>query len=668
MRVPRQERLQWFRVYAAPLTILLLAFALQFYHLGARTFHGDEFGSIDEAIHLGRNANSLPYFALLRTWLPLGDGEFWLRSLSALTMVAVIGVTFVWVRKLCDASAAIITCLLLATSPFLMVYGQQVRFYGLALFAAGLSIWACVNLLTLPQSQTFARWLIAGLFALSALLLNALLLFGEGATLFALSRLARRRKIVIVVALFILALLVLAVPGVRQLGFDALAKYTNADVRYVASRGLALSQVAKIPFTFFFFTFGESVYPLTYWLVIPGVLIFGIVFLLGLVKLRSDLPALTFVSITGVAALVLLYLVFDPLSPPSLQGAAPRYLIFLLPLFYLVLAAGTRGKWSQFLIVPLLLVNFGSLAQYWYGDWAYTDDLIDWRAVTQWTGRQMTPDTVLLLDGRSQGQADYYFPSEWNRQNMPSPETAASQGLGNHSRVILFSDDFHAEARQQTTAVMNQLLNRYDQTAAWVQYPLFVYVYDLKPGAPGTSVVDAHGNVHLPAEIYGLEFQDLRLPISLNVNGHIVESMGAFGLPGLGKEMTRTLVLQPSTTTRTIWLISNVIDAHLTAGTPVATLHVIGTDGSTQTIPLRAGFETSAWDSPCQPGACAPAYAWRKRLALVGSESYPGSWQEFDVSTFAAELDLNRPTVIRDLEIDRVASPGKFYVWEIVME
>ncbi|MCL4486529.1 MAG: glycosyltransferase family 39 protein [Chloroflexi bacterium] len=647
----------------------MLSSAVQFYRLGARTLHGDEFGSIDEALNLGRNLNSLPYFSTLRAWLALGSGEFWLRTLSALAMVAAVAVTFVWVKSLCGRSTALVASLLLATSPFLAVYGQQIRFYGLALLAASLCVWAFTSYLILPRRTTLAKWAAAGLFALSALLLNALLIAGEFITLFALSRLSRRSKAIIGAAFLIVVLFVLLVPGVRQLGFDTLAKYTNAQSHYVASRGLALSQIAKLPLTFFFFTFGESVYPLTYWLVIPGLVFVGVAFVLGIWKLRSNVSVLAFVSIAGMTALLALYLVFDPLSPPSLQGAAPRYLIFLLPLFYLVLAAGTRGKRSSLLIVPLLLVNFGGLASYWYGDWAYTDDLTDWRAVSQWTSNYVTPQTLVLVDGRSQDLANRYFPSSWHIQNEWNYQSAEDlTAFSQFSRLIVLSSNYNTDPRAQVSALIDRVEYGYDQVAAWSKYPLFIEVFDRKQDPSPAFSVDSTGRVNIPSEIYGIEFQDLGLPISLKLGDRIVPSLGAFGLPGLNKQTARSLLLERPTTARELVVFSNVIDAALQPGVVVANLSIVGQDGSTQTFPLRVGIETSAWNAHCQPDACLPAFTWTKRLALVGSEGYPGSWQQFDASVFAAELSLSSPTLVESIELQRLSNQGTLYVWGIALQ
>ncbi len=649
---------------------LLVAFALSFFNLGARTLHGDEFGSIAEAITFGRNANSLPYFLLLRFWIILGNNEFWLRSFSVFAGVGAIAITFAGVKELGGRSLAQLVALLLATSPFLVVYNQQVRFYSLAVLIAGISLWTFFILLKRTTSRTIIAWMIAGCLAVLGLFMNLLLVFGQILTLFGITRrLSPRVKLTVIFLVLAIAFLLLVVPFVRQIVFDALATYTNANVRYNASRGLAFSHFAKIPMTLFFFIFGESVYPLNLWLVLPGFLIYGTATFAGLIALRDYPHVLMFVLVTIVFALVLLFLVFDPLAPPDLQGAAPRYLIFLLPLFYLVVAAGVQSQRS-WLMIPLLLVNFGSLMSYWFGDWAYTDDLVNWRQVTQWVGNYITPQTLILADGRAQASADYYFPVEWNRQGTWGFQTEDQlNDLADYSRIVWLSYNFHADARVQATTLMQKIARRYDQTAVWNKYPLFVNVYDRKPENPNTYRVDAStGRVNLPLEIYGLEFQDLRLPLALTLNHRTVESTGAFGLPGFDRQVTRTIPFSSPMPARALWLASNLVGASTETGKPIGYLNIIDENGAAQKILLRYGFETSAWNQPCQPNACAPAFTWRKRLALLGAESYAGSWQEFDASIFVARIDFAQAARVRAVEFERVDSPGVLYIWGIVFQ
>ena len=652
--------------------VLFFAFMVGFYHLGSRTWHGDELGSLGDAQNLHYNLQSLPYFVFLRFWSTGGTSEFWLRSPSAFFAVIMVAVSFAAVREAWGTRTALITGALLATAPFVVVYAQQVRYYTLFLLAATVQFYAFILYRRLRTRRRLAVLGLATLFLLTTQAMAFLLVLVEVIVLFfLLSPFSRAQKAALLGAGMVVAVVLLESP-IRALGFNALAAFTDASDTFAGSRGLSISQVFKIPLTFFFFAFGESVYPLKYILVIPGLAFFGLALPLGLWRMRGQRMLQAFIVGVGALSLVLLFLVFDALIPPSFAGAAPRYLIFLLPLFYLVAAMGVQGRRSQLLLVPLLLVNLGSLASFWSGDWSYTDDLIDWRAVTEWTDKYVTPQTALLLDGRAEGVADYYFPPTWSRQSEWTYQTTGGmETIKSDLRIIVFSDDFHLEARQQASVILQEIEGQFDRTAVWSHYPLFVYVYDRRQDHQDTvyQVDPTTGSSALPSEIYGLEFQDLQLPATVTLGSRRLQLLGEFELPAPDQSTRRDLPLARPTTASRIWLLSNLTDAAgLKPGTVLGRLTAKGEDGSTKEFPLRAGLETAAWNDRCQPAACTSVYTWRKRLALLGAEGYPGSSEEFDASIFAVELDLNSPILIRALEIQRVASPGTLHVWGIVLQ
>lgn len=632
------------------LSILLLACAIAFFRLDARTLHGDELGSVFEAERLGVNANSLVYFALLRSWVELGRTEYWLRALTALIAVSAVALSYAALRSLSGERAALVAALLFATSPFLIAYSQQIRFYSVALFTASLSLYFFARCLR-PQSTRHDQiaWLLSAALAIASLFLNALLVLGQAITLFVFShRFSSRVKIIIGLAVVLLGVTLVAIPSVRAMGFNLLARYTNSVRVYDASRGLALSHFVKIPLTLYFFIFGESVYPFDLWLVVPGLALFGVALVLGLKNLARTPRAFWFAVIASITALGLLYLVFDPLVPLVQQGAAPRYLVFLLPIFCWVGASGARSRW---LLAGLLLVNFISLGNYFFGDWSYTDDRVNWRAVTRWVAPFVTPQTIFLLDGQAQPFAAYYFPTEWNRQSLSGTLNP------NSPRVIMLSYNWHPEARVPTTAALESIALDYTPIAALTQYPLFVFVYERGSDA-----------LALPSEIYGLEFQDLRLPVSVAINGRVTTLLNAFGLPRLDGANAQTIRLAHPTRARRLALLSTVTNARdARDGTVIATLRVSG--GNIEpSIPLRLAYETNAWDQNSCVANCRAAYQWRKRFAFVGFQGYPDAWRDFTASIFVSELDLPSDALISKLEFQRVPSPGELYIWGLVLE
>jgi hypothetical protein len=652
--------------------VLLLSFMISFFHLGARTLHGDEPGSIVDAGDLSRNPHALMYFILLRVWLIGGTSEFWLRALSALSVVVATAVVFAATSRLCNQGVALAAAALFATAPFAEVYAQQVRFYSIFLLAACLSVWAFANYLTRPTRRGLIILGLADLVLLTSHAMAILLVLGQVITLFLIwDKFSLKPKLFALGLLTAIIALLVLIPEVRVFGFNSLARYMNDPSQYSISRGLSLAQIGKIPLTIFFFFFGESVYPLSYGLAVPGVLVYGLVSLWGLWKLRSRPVVLIFCCVTISITLTLLYLVFDALIPGTIAGASPRYIIFLLPLIYVVLAAGVQGKSARWLVTPLLLVNLASLGAYWYGDWAYTDDLVNWREVTQWVDNYVTPQTGIVMDGRSQTLAKPYFPNNWNQRNVwDYSQSSGLRDLTEFQRIVFLSFDFREDRRILNAALLQKIEEKFDQSASLSRYPLFVYVYDQKAGRAGRfRIDDATRAVILPVEVYGLEFQDIRLPITVNLQGKPVQISGAFGLPGINRESIRTLRLEKAIPVCKIWLLSTITNAsRLDAGTTIATLTLNGEGGSSQTIPLRQGFETNAWNRHCQTPTCQSVYTWRKRFALLGAEGYPESWQEFDASIFAGELILSEPTMIHTLEFQRVPSPGMLYIWGIVLE
>ena len=148
--------------------VLFLALAIQFFRIGERTFHGDETWSFKTVHEIGTSLHSVSYFLILRLWQLGGTSEFWLRSLSALFAVSPVVVTFIGIKRFWGKrEVAFVTSTLLATSPFLIGYAQQVRFYTLYLLAACLSMWTFIAYLIHPSRRQMLFWGLATCFLLT---------------------------------------------------------------------------------------------------------------------------------------------------------------------------------------------------------------------------------------------------------------------------------------------------------------------------------------------------------------------------------------------------------------------------------------------------------------------------------------------------------------------
>lgn len=649
----------------APLVILALAFLLQVTGLAVRTFHGDELTSIREAQEIGLNPNGLLYFVPMHWWVQGGTNEFWLRMPSVLIGVAAIAVGYALGRALVPR-LALVFMLLFATAPFLLEYTQQVRFYSFFLFASLFAYWTLVRYLKRPSSRRLGMALLANVLVLGAHFFGALVIVSELlAALFLTPRLKQRTKAGILVGMAGAAAVLLLVEPVRRAGYYLVSVLTNpyGDPTYTVSRGLAIANAAKLALTLYFFSFGERLYPLDTKIVIPGILLLGVALVLGSYywwKQRGIGGAL----LLAVALMPLLvYLVFDPLAPPSLQGAAPRYLIFVLPFFYLVLAAGTMFRWSRWLLVPLVLMNLAGVLSFWQGDWSYGDDLVNWRQVRDFVAARHSPGTLLVIDGRAEGPTTEYFPGEWERVGLFGYEPD-----GRAARVITVTADFHPAPRQNADRVTRDLEQNYTMTEVLAQYPLFVSVFDRSAKPPGTAEVNANGRIDLPYEQYGLEFQDLRLPVTSTIGTSTMPLFGAVGLDNSAEKHVLAVSLAEPVAARMLWVVSQVVGAANTgAGEPAAKLRVHFADGTTREFEIKPGQETGTWDGTCGAPGCETAFTWHKRLALLGASAYPGSWQDFTARGFAYPFTWEGEQAVTGIELEKMGEGGTFYVWGLVL-
>jgi 4-amino-4-deoxy-L-arabinose transferase-like glycosyltransferase len=202
------------------LLIVLMAFALRLYRLGAPAIWWDESLSVYRAtrdlaailsnVILIQNVvtyDTLPqlYFVLLHFCVnAFGASEFGLRFFSVIASVAAVPLLYALARRWLSILAARVAALLAALSPFYVYYSQEARPYALLLFASLLAVYALTRAFGIergryatgatPQTNAepakiFGRWLFAYILAAAASLHThyyALFLFPFHAILIAL--------------------------------------------------------------------------------------------------------------------------------------------------------------------------------------------------------------------------------------------------------------------------------------------------------------------------------------------------------------------------------------------------------------------------------------------------------------------------------------------------
>lgn len=150
--------------------MLILAAALRFYLLNGQSLWGDEGTSVVlslrdlPAIVQGAALDIHPplYYFVLHYWmLAFGSGEIAVQSLSVLTGVALVWVTYLAGSRLFGRKVALVAALLSASSPLQVQYSQETRMYAQAALLATLSVYLLIRLAQASGRRAALGWLAA---------------------------------------------------------------------------------------------------------------------------------------------------------------------------------------------------------------------------------------------------------------------------------------------------------------------------------------------------------------------------------------------------------------------------------------------------------------------------------------------------------------------------
>jgi len=148
------------RVDFTLLAIVAAALALRLPHLGY-SFYGDEMFSLlrDSGTFLTHSEDRFRpvFFSLLYLWRQLGfHGEIGLRLLPLIFGLAQIPLAYHIGRRLGGAPLARAFAVLMAVSPMLIEFSQELRMYSMAAFLALLQVWIVLHL---RERSSLGRWI-----------------------------------------------------------------------------------------------------------------------------------------------------------------------------------------------------------------------------------------------------------------------------------------------------------------------------------------------------------------------------------------------------------------------------------------------------------------------------------------------------------------------------
>ena len=656
------------RIYLL-IAIVGLALVLRLYGLSLYPLEIDEYGSIWEARTVGLNWNSIIYSSVMHFWMQFGASDFWLRLPAALFGAATVPILFKIGEKLAGWRTGLVAGILAAVSPFNIYHSQQVRFYSLFIFSSAAFMLATIQYVDSPKAKRNRLALIlVGLLLMVSHFLGVLGLYAQGSAAF-LAAGKRRSLVKVLIVMLVLPLLIFGlplVPAVQTKLWSLYQVYGAAQGHSPAVTPISVISFAKLAFAGFVFVFGYHVYPLRLILVVAGLSLSGFLLACGTVRIwkQHRWKALPF---TYLMAVVGVYLVLDSVGGRLAAGVSPRHIAFAWPAFIVLLALGLssfRKTVSSVLLVALLSVNALSLGLGWKRDWSY-GATPDYRQAAEYASRWGEKDTAIVNDVWAHDPIDFYFP-----KRIPVVKSTKDLRAGDlnqvspYQRLIFVTNTWHADVRRESDQILQKLGDGFTCIDGRVDYPLFEYV--LERGVPVRSQT---GQLRQPLSIYGLEFQDLRLPVSVEVQKTPLQIIGAYGLPDSTGLDTLTIPLAQPTKAHKLILLTNVVPSdQLSAEQQIAEAIVEKKGGASETFPLRLGEGTALWDQQCAAAArCETVYQWHKRLALVGHNAFPGAWRDFQAGLHGTVFNLSSVAEIDRLTIRYLAGNGHLYIWGIAL-
>ncbi len=411
--------------------VTLLAFLIRVWNLGNKGLWYDETITALMAratpaeivrFHWQNAFEHPPVWALfMHAWSAVfGQSEAALRWPVALA--GTLLVPLVWqilgLSRPADRSARLLAALLVALSPLLLLYSQEARMYAIVTLLATVSIYLYLRLIRSVSAAVLGPWVLANWLMLGFHYYSVLLIMAEGLSF--LIAMARGRRPWAGLAIgFALSALPLALWGAFSPGFQTTLRIVlNQSNRFGPSWSAFADRFWRE------LTFGSVV-----WL--PQLAVVGYVLLpilcVGLwATLRHDDRTASVAQGRatdagwGFFGIIFFLPILISLAFPN--RIFTRYILFVAPIFYLLLALGIQWLWRRaralgvIAVVVATAVALLGLSYYFnaYQKSAYRD-------MVRYLIPHTAPGDVILLEGpRQHLLAKYYLPAD--RRIYPIPD------------------------------------------------------------------------------------------------------------------------------------------------------------------------------------------------------------------------------------------------------
>ncbi len=351
------------------IVLIIIGAFLRFYHLGYNSLWLDEAVTSSYAqksfleiwgITSGGEFNPPFFYWVEHIMLLFGDREFVLRLIPAILGILTIPLFYLIGEELVDRNTGLIAAALLSFSPFHIYYSQEARAYTSALFFLSLAL---ICYLRAHRSNDLKYWMFFGIFSAFAFWTHFY-------------------SLVIILALIIFELItqsrkIQENPSELKPVLVALAAFITLCVPLlIVTVRLFLIRTGTQP------TFGaqgikfinDSIWQIFGYDHVTEFILVAL-FIIGIIQLSRTGATTSLLPVTVIAITLLVSLVLSYKMP-----MLPKYLIFLLPFFYIGVAAAYKPVYERFshraviylFIIALFAINTPFLHEY-YSDYCKSD-------------------------------------------------------------------------------------------------------------------------------------------------------------------------------------------------------------------------------------------------------------------------------------------------------
>ncbi|MEK7214618.1 MAG: glycosyltransferase family 39 protein, partial [Chloroflexota bacterium] len=351
------------------------------------------------------------YVILLRLWIGVaGQSETALRLSSAIPAALCVPAIYLLGRRLFDHRSGLVCALLLACSSYQLFYAQMVKMYALVLLLSLLSGWLLVEGIERPRWRTWGAYT-----AITTALMFTHIFGAMVVPWHVIVAVVNLRRTFVAPALVSLAMLTLPYLPLALLRLAALRAPETLNRQFTGPRDLMgmLATLAREYGT----RFDLISLPILGALFL-GFTLLGLAALLGSSRRRLNPGGAARLRnsflVAGLVVPLLITFGFVSLGAPVFSS---RYLIVVLPVFYLLWGAGISWTpaWRRLPAVALLLLFIGLNAARW-SESVFQGKRFreDWRgAVERLRPALGTADRVVVLHDPSWRAVHYYAGDGW---------------------------------------------------------------------------------------------------------------------------------------------------------------------------------------------------------------------------------------------------------------